>query len=360
MRRGIWTFVALFAGLCLFGIRISFAPARISPGDSLIEEAVQPAIAGTQEPRTISLSWVGDIMLAAGVGQVASVRGTEYLFAEVKSFLTTDDLTVGNLECAVATRGSREDKLYTFRADPALLPGLRRSGLDAVSVANNHTLDYGPDALLETLSNLRRAGIYAAGGGRNLASAGRPLLLSVAGQRVALVAASRVLPSVSWKASPHRAGLADAYTPARLLAEIRGVRGQADIVVVYLHWGKELAICPEDYQRVLARRCIDAGADLVVGSHPHVLQGFEYYRGKLIAYSLGNFVFTDYGKTTIILQTAFQGGVMTSARVIPCRILHYRPQPIGATAARADVLRALQSRSFGAGITDAGFLMAAG
>jgi poly-gamma-glutamate synthesis protein (capsule biosynthesis protein) len=234
-----------------------------------------------------------------------------------------------------------------------VLPGLRAAGIDAVSVANNHTLDFGREALLQTLAHLKAASLSAAGAGKNAADAHKPVLLTADGRRVALVAASRVLPA-GWHAGASHPGIAGAYDPAKLLRAIAAARPSADVVVAYLHWGVERAPLPEAYQRKLARRCIDAGADLVIGSHPHVLQGFEYYKDKLIAYSLGNFVFTNHGKTTAILQTAFSGSTMT-ATLLPCTIQRYRPTPMRDAACGA-VFTELQRRSFGVRISADGHI----
>jgi poly-gamma-glutamate synthesis protein (capsule biosynthesis protein) len=304
------------------------------------------------------ITFVGDILLAGGAGRVASAKGTEHLFAGVSDLLRADDLTIGNLECAFATRGTRARKQFAFCASPALLPGLRKSGIDAVSLANNHSLDYGRAALLETIRNLRRAGLRAAGAGASLYVAGRPVILRAGQQRVGFVAASRVLPSGGWRATPHRPGIFPAYDPEPLIAAIRAVRANVNAVVVYLHWGRERAIRPYAYQRTLARQCIDAGADVVVGAHPHVLQGFEYYRGRLIAYSLGNFVFTDQSNASAMLRVTFRGGKLQKAAVVPCRILRFRPQTINDRADRRRAFRALEARSFGVRISEDGVLCA--
>ncbi|MHB9025152.1 MAG: CapA family protein [Armatimonadota bacterium] len=313
---------------------------------------------GSEAASPITISFVGDMLLASGVGRVAAARGSAHLFAGVRDLLRADDLTIGNLECAVATGGQPAEKQYVFRAHPSVLPGMVQSGVDAVSLANNHTLDYGRSALLETLEHLRKARLPAAGAGKDLESAYLPVLLSRKGQRIAFFAASRVLPSTSWYAGSQRAGIAQAYNPARLLSGLRTARSRADIVIVYLHWGKERAVTPDLQQRALARQCIDAGADLVIGSHPHVLQGFEYYRGKLIAYSLGNFVFTNARNNTAILQTTFVNGVLQNAVAIPCEIRQYRPFPHRDPDGR-QVLQALSARSFHATVADDGTVAAA-
>jgi poly-gamma-glutamate synthesis protein (capsule biosynthesis protein) len=311
-------------------------------------------------PPSVTISFVGDVMLASRVGALAAERGTEWVLAGVSKTLRGDDLTIANLECAVATCGARAAKKYTFRANPALLPGLRRAGIEAVSLANNHALDYGRAALVATFKHLHDADLAFAGAGDDLATAAQPVVLPAGRSRVALVAASRVLPSAGWRASANRPGIAPAYDPTRLLAEVRNVRGNADLVVAYLHWGVERAIRPERYQRALARQCIDAGADLVVGAHPHVLQGFEYYRGRLIAYSLGNFVFNNCTPTTAILRTMFEGATLKRAEVIPCAVLGYRPRVMGDAAARRRLLRSLEARSYGVRIADDGTLWGSG
>jgi len=305
-------------------------------------------------PAPATITFVGDILLASAVGRIAAAHGTETLFTGVSQVLLRDDLTIGNLECAVATRGTPARKKYTFRAAPALLRGLRASGIDAVSLANNHSLDYGRAALVETLSHLQSAHLPAAGAGVDLRAATQAIPLRAGEQRVALLAATRVVPTAAWCAGVGRPGIAQAYDPSRLLAGIRAARARAGVVIVYLHWGKERALRPQPYQRALARRCIDAGADMVVGAHPHVLQGFEYHRGRLIAYSLGNFIFNNRTKTTAMVQTTFRDGVLARAAIIPCHIVRYRPQVITDTRARRQVLRDLEARSFGVRIRDDG------
>ena len=341
--RKTWWFVALGCVALALGV-VALRQLRLPPPAPPV---VTPPASAPEPPRPITLTFVGDIMLSEGVGKVAKQHGVPYLFAGVKKQLTADDLTIGNLECAVSTRGAREEKTYTFRADPALLPGLRKSGIEAVTLANNHALDFGRQALLDTLVNLRKAGIVSVGAGVDAEEAYRPALLTVGEQRVALLGASRVLPTDRWAAGEEQSGIASAYDPARLLEEIRRVRPNADLVVVYFHWGRERKLSPERYQRLLARQCIDAGADLIIGSHPHVPQGFEYYRGKLIVYSLGNFVFNTRTKSTMMVQTTFREGKLQSATAIPCTYAAYRPRVATKAALRRPLLAFLRKYSFG-------------
>ncbi len=306
------------------------------------------------EPLPVTITFVGDVMLAGGVGKAAKAGGASTLFSGVSAVLTADDLTVANLECAVSTRGSAAEKQYTFRADPKVLPGLCKAGVDAVTLGNNHTLDFGAKSLCDTLMHAKRAGLSTVGAGMDVTDAFRPALFTRKQQRIALLGASRVLPSTAWYAGAHHPGIASAYDSTRLLAAIRTVRARADIVIVYLHWGVEKSTAAGERQRSLAYACIDAGADLVIGSHPHVLQGFEYYRGKFIAYSLGNFVFTKTNQTTAMLQTTFVRGELQTATILPCRIIRYRPHLLRKPTAIRPVLAALQQRSFNVRIDEDG------
>lgn len=320
-------------------------------------QAPAPIQQGTEQaPLTISL--VGDVLPAAGAARVAQKRGMAHLLGGVGRLLRGDDLTIANLECAVTTRGRPADKRYTFRAQPRLVAGLRAGGIEAVSLANNHSLDYGRQGLLDTLAYLRQGGVAAAGAGRDYQAANRPLVLEVRGRRVALVAASRVLPRVDWRAGRGRPGLASAYEGEELAARVRAAAKGAQVVVAYLHWGQERELTLDPEQRKLARALIAAGADLVAGCHSHTLQGFELYRGRLIAYGLGNFVFSSRDRQTVVLQVTFRGDGRQQARVIPCRVKGYRPEPMTGREGAA-LLRELEHRSPGVRIQADGTLEAA-
>lgn len=307
-------------------------------------------------PSPITITFAGDVMLGGAVGKQVKKNGVLGMLSGVKKIITTDDLTVANLECPVSTRGKAVKKTYTFRANPSVVPGLRRAGIDVVTLGNNHAMDYGRTALLDTLSYLRQAAILAVGAGVNAVAAYQPALTTVGTRRIALLGFSRVLPNRGWYAGRSHPGITSAYDPARVLADIKTARQQADLVIVYFHWGVERALTPESYQRLLARKCIDAGADLIIGSHPHVLQGFEYYRGKLIAYSLGNFLFNSHTGSTILLQTTFSEGKLTSVQVIPCGYARYRPVIATKPKVKLAILNALQARSYGVNISSDGLI----
>ncbi|HVY26203.1 MAG TPA: CapA family protein [Polyangiaceae bacterium] len=234
----------------------------------------------------VTISFVGDILLDSKAGKALS-RG-EDRFAPTAALLKAD-ISVGNLECPVATVGAAVDKIYTFRAAPSTLPRLHQY-FDAVSIANNHSGDYGPEAFQETLTRLRAEGLPYFGGGRSLAEAHEPLLLKKRGLTVALLGYDDFHPR-SFEATPERAGVAWAEDEQMALDISRARAAGADVVLPFLHWGWENEPEPCARQRELARRLIDAGASAVIGAHPHVTQGTEMYRGRPIIYSLGNFMF---------------------------------------------------------------------
>lgn len=255
-----------------------------------MEQPSDPAPAPAPEPSSaVSLVFVGDIMLDRVPG--AAVAAGADPFESYAAVLQGADLAIGNLECVIASGGEVVTKLYAFLCHPRNVPILARY-FGAVSVANNHSGDYGRAAFAEQLDLLSAGGLPYFGGGRNLAEAHTPLIVERKGIRLALLGYNEV-ELESFAATEHLPGHAWSHDE-RVAADIAGARQQADFVIVYPHWGWEYQSEPSDRQRELARLMIDAGADLVVGGHPHVTQTVEYYKEKLIVYSLGNFVFDDF------------------------------------------------------------------
>ena len=270
---GCWLVLAAFLG----GLMGGRALAQVE------HVAAEPA-----KTASVRIVFVGDVMLGRAPGE-AIARG-EDPFADLAAILKDADLTVGNLECVVATCGEPVPKPVNLRAGPACIPLLQRY-FSAVSVANNHSGDYGPEALVEQLALLESAKVPYFGGGRNRKEAHRPLILERNGLRVALLGYNDVIPP-SFEAGEDRPGTAW-LRPADVIAAIKAARevDHADLVIPVPHWGLENKPHPEEYQRVLARSMIDAGADAVIGGHAHVTQTVELYKGRPIVYSLGNFVF---------------------------------------------------------------------
>jgi poly-gamma-glutamate synthesis protein (capsule biosynthesis protein) len=269
--------------------------------------------------RPVRLAAVGDVNLAVAGGGV---------WRDVAPVLRGADLAVANLECAVSARGlAVAGKEYVFRGRPAALGGLAQAGIDVISLANNHSLDYGREAFTDTLELARGAGLAVAGGGRDLDAARRPVVRTKGGLRIALLAYSDVRP-LGFDAGAGVAGAAPAF-PELIDPDVRAARRRADVVVVYFHWGEELARRPNARQRRLAQIALDAGATVVLGAHPHVLQPRERVGpGRLVAWSLGNFVFAAESAATtatgILLVDLAADGVRR-ARLRPVQIEGGRP-----------------------------------
>jgi poly-gamma-glutamate capsule biosynthesis protein CapA/YwtB (metallophosphatase superfamily) len=266
----------------------------------------------------VLLTFAGD--LNASVIPIDN-KGSEKIFTSVSDILKRDDLTIVNLECPISNKGTAEkDKLFTFRANPEVAPILYRNGIEAVSIANNHSLDYGTEAFKDTLKNLQNSGIKYSGGGLNNKTLVNPVI-NIRDTKVKLIAASRVLPDTTWAVANNRPGLVSIYNPEKTIEQIKTANKDDSLfIVAYIHWGKEKEINPDKTQTKLAHQLIDAGADAVIGSHPHVLQGFEWYKGKLIAYSLGNFIFSCSSRTTMMLQFELDKNKVVNVKVIPVNL----------------------------------------
>ncbi len=248
----------------------------------------------------VTLLLGGDLLLDLAVGRTLAAEGAARTFA---GWLDLRDrwgpaLGFANLESPVSDVGEAlSGKRYTFRAEPPAAPALREGGFEVVSLANNHALDFGTAALLDTLARLSAAGVTAVGAGADVGEAYAPRIVRAGGADLAFLAftdtfAVPVAHREMWGAGADRPGTALLTERARVLEAVAAARGSgADIVVVSVHWGYEYVRRPAPAERALARDIIDAGADLVVGHHPHVTQGLEIYRGRLILYSLGNLLF---------------------------------------------------------------------
>jgi poly-gamma-glutamate synthesis protein (capsule biosynthesis protein) len=248
------------------------------------------AMAQTPEP-VVSVVFAGDIMLEGGPDR--AIRRGQDPFAGVAHLFKGADVRLGNLECVVATVGSVEpEKPNVFRVHPRGLRFVKRH-FDAVGLANNHSGDYGPQAFAQMLGLLKKSGVGYYGGGHNLKEAHTPLILERQGLRIALLGYDEFQPR-NFEADHDKPGVAwsEDEQVVRDIADARDV-WKADVVIPVMHWGWEEPIA-NARQRKLARLMIDAGADAVIGGHPHQLQDTEQYKGKPIFYSLGNFVFEGF------------------------------------------------------------------
>lgn len=306
-------------------------PEQTPPGDSFAaEETVLPKEEHAEEttpeetaelPQEAVLAFAGDVMfseqyLAAYDRNGIQALASEQMLAEMRDA----DLFMLNEEFPFSLRGEpMEDKQYTFRTDPKYVSILQDLGTDLVTVANNHALDFGQDAFCDTLDTLKQAGITCVGGGYHIAEASAPAVCTVNGQTFAIFAATRVSPSYDWYATDSQPGMFQTYDPTKLNAAIAEAEETYDHTIVFVHWGIEHVEYPEDYQRALAKGYIDAGADLIIGCHPHILQGFEYYRDVPVIYSLGNYLFGNRDGNTLLLKAVFHADGALDIRFVPCK-----------------------------------------
>lgn len=316
-----------------------------------IEPAADISTAVVPQPDII-ISAVGDIMLDGTARPMMKEQGYDYPFAKMLPYFIGSQIVFGNVEGPLTDRGTPEqDKTYVFRSPPAKVgTALRTAGFNVVSLANNHTLDYGADGLMQTIETLDSAGILHTGAGANLMAARQPAMLLADGQRVAILAYSMTLPETFF-AGPNKAGTAFGHE-AHVRADIMAAREQADIVLVSFHWGQEGKTTLRDYQTRLGHVAIDAGASAVIGHHPHILQGIEQYRDGIILYSLGNFTFGSYSMNSAraaVARLHFRNGRLQSVRLFPINVnnfeVQFQPQPLTGAAADAviDELRTLSA-----------------
>ncbi|HDL53829.1 MAG TPA: CapA family protein [Proteobacteria bacterium] len=262
-----------------------------------------------REGHTVKIALLGDFLPASSAVPFLERKGTAYFFDGVRPILGNSDAVFLNLETPVSVRGTPwEGKRYTFRASPVVAKAMYAEGVRVVSLANNHILDYGYQALDDTMRALRAAGVLYVGAGMDANEASVPALVSTPSGEVAFLAFSNTLPRDFW-AGAHRAGtLFGSPKTVKRLVTAAASKGAGSSVIVSFHWGKELMIEPKEYQTSLAHLAIDSGASLVVGHHPHVAQPIEIYRGRPVLYSLGNFAFGSYSKSV-------QAGLLVVAKM---------------------------------------------
>jgi poly-gamma-glutamate synthesis protein (capsule biosynthesis protein) len=302
------------------------APARAAP--------VPPSPA---PPSPVTLAFAGDVH-AEGLSGAALDAG----LPSIRDVLGDADLTVLNLETAITERGTAADKEFAFRAPASTMSTLRDAGVDVVTMANNHGLDFGEEGLADSLAAETASGLPVVGLGRDEDEAYAPHVAVVRGQRIAVLGATQVLDSQfveAWSAGPDAPGMASAKRVERLLAEVRQAREVADTVVVYLHWGQERNPCPLPRQQELAAELAAAGADVVVGTHAHVLLGGGMLGGTYVDYGLGNFVFgarTEEAARTGVLVLTLSGREVTASTWRPAVLRSGAPYPLeGEDADRA-------------------------
>lgn len=281
-------------------------------------------------PEEVSLVFAGDVTLT---GHFASHVRDDYFYPFRRlDVMRQADVAMVNLENPVTLRGTAVEKEYTFRAHPKYLRVLLAGGVDVVNLANNHIYDYGREGLLDTINYLDSLGIRHVGAGRDLAEARRPVIMKIKGIRLAFLGYY----GLKKHSDSHPAGPDEPGTAKRSLTyikdDIRKVRDSVDVVIVNFHWGVEKEHFTDREYIWYAHKSIDYGANLVIGHHPHVLQGIELYKEGIIAYSLGNFIFGGNSRRyeeTALLKVYVQPGdpIKLSAKVLPIELHSWQPRP---------------------------------
>ena len=289
----------------------------------------------------------GDVMLGGRWEKILARDSYFHAFERIASELKKADITLVNLEAPLTSRGKEyTEKKFRFRVNPAAVSALKKSGITAVTLANNHIMDFGDVGLSDTIRLLDEHGIEHLGAGENLAAARKALVKDIRGTKVGILGYSLVQPIEFW-AGEKRPGTAPLLEKI-VLEDIAKLKKQVSILIVTAHWGEEGKTRLRPYQPRLARMMIDAGADAVIGHHPHILQGVERYRRGIIFYSLGNFAFAHKSKIalrTMIVRLRFDGD-RRRAEIVPVNIRHsevgFQPTPL--YGARADEVAGMVRR----------------
>jgi poly-gamma-glutamate synthesis protein (capsule biosynthesis protein) len=287
-------------------------------------EDVLRSLADPGEGRYFSVIAGGDIMLARGAGATVAANGTDYPFSEIKRELDRHEIACANLECPISARGAKFSpfKGIYFRADPGVLRGIAGSGIDFLSLANNHSLDWGPYALSDTMNALRKAGIRYAGAGTTVDEAFEPAVFTAGGASVAFIALNDVYPFTCSESG--KTAMTFSFRDNALGGRIRELKARHDVLIASVHAGVEYGRKQEEAKERAFRQLVDFGVDVVFGHHPHVVQGIEIYKGCVIAYSLGNFIFDQSWSAEtsegLLLEVGFAGERPVYCNPIPISI----------------------------------------
>ncbi|MDP9328847.1 MAG: CapA family protein [Actinomycetota bacterium] len=305
------------------GLRASGAgPSSPSAGvSSPVQASASPSAAAKG---SLLIHGAGDVSLDPSYISSYASQGYGYAWSGMGGLFRRDDLTIVNLECAVSDLGTAVPKEFNFRGDPAALPVMRDAGVEVANLGNNHSYDFGPDALLDTVRNVNRAGLAPVGAGATQEDALAPALFELRGWRVAVLGFDQVVdPFPEAVATDSKPGTAAGHDTGLMIDSVRGAADRADIVVVMIHWGVELDTQPRADQVGLGHRMIEAGADVIFGGHSHRLQPMETYHDRPIFYSLGNFVwpnFSEAGSKTAVAEVTVTPQGRFRGRLLPATI----------------------------------------
>lgn len=279
--------------------------------------------------KEVKVHIVGDILLSRGVEDKLNQYGYDYPYTKIRDTLIDGDITFGNLECPITSGGSPVFKSpkYIFRADASNAYALKNSGFDILNLANNHTMDYGREGLEDTIELLNKENIKTVGAGKDREDARKPVYMSISNTVFGFLSFSS-FPAEGYFYLPDRPDVAQVDI-TKLSEEVKNAKANCDILIVSFHWGREFDNYPGENQKNVAHLSIDSGADIVIGHHPHVLQGVELYKNKTIFYSLGNFIFDKQEPKgtdeTIILKLGISNRSIKTIKALPIRIVECQP-----------------------------------
>jgi poly-gamma-glutamate synthesis protein (capsule biosynthesis protein) len=296
------------------------APGPVWAGVSAVAASVATSSAARGR---LVVHGVGDVNLDPVYIPALRARGYDHAWSGLNGLFTGDELTVVNLECPVSDRGAVVPKEFTFRCDPAALPAARAAGVEVANLANNHVRDFGSEAMLDSVERLRANGIAPVGVGADVRAASTPAVVERNGWRIAVLGFSGVVPAADWLATRTRPGMASDDDTAAMTAAVRSAGEVADLVFVTVHWGVELDPRPRAEDVARARAMIDAGADGIFGHHAHRMQPLDFYRGRPIAWGLGNFVWptlSEAGSRTAVAQFVVEPDGTVGGCLLPARI----------------------------------------
>ena len=335
-------FLFAFSAACGSPRPILVPPSLPTPSKSVAPTPV--AVSAT----SLTLAFGGDVHFIART--LPLLNNPQTAFGPFAEQLRAADFAMVNLETAVTGRGTPQPKTYHFRAPTSTYAAVQAAGIDVVSIANNHTLDYGQVGLIDTLESAAAAKMPVVGAGRNVVEAYEPYVTTVKGVRIGVVALSQVHElSGQWKPTETRPGIAMAFDMGLSVAAVKKARSLADLVIVYLHWGTEGSNCPNGEQKSAARALAEAGAQIIVGTHAHVPQGDGFIGSAYVHYGLGNFLWygpsksTDTGLLTVTVSDA--GGWKVTNRVFTPGVISSTGQakPVTGSALTATQQRLAQA-----------------
>ena len=331
---------------------------------ALEENTTEPAEA-VQPYKNVSLSFVGDIYVSPMMYEHYQASGISGVISpKIQDIFHSVDIAAADHEyvCGDLPETYKVDyQQYTFLTPTAREGILKDFSFDVMTLANNHMMDYGTEGLLSTIEEVKAQGIEVIGGGKNLRQAMASYIKEVNGKKIAILAATRVVPQIDWYAQNNKAGLMTTYEQTdrfgMLMNEITRLKAEekCDIVIVYVHWGNDSDKTILSSQVTLGHGYIDAGADIVIGNHTHVLQGMEFYQGKLICYGISNFLFGSYHSDTMVLTLEIDEKNTIIPKMLPCSSEAFYTTEIEGEAAR-NMFRYIESMSANVSISDDGMI----